>query len=140
MKWMLPFLLLFVCFKSYCQTDTIQLKSAVVTLDKALMEKDSTVLLSLLHPQLTFGHSNGWVETKRDVIKDIISGYLQYEKLETTNISIVTGKDWASVRMNVVAKGVVNEKPFDLQLYVLQVWKRMKNGWQLIARQSAKLK
>ena len=140
MKWMLTFLLLFVCFKSYCQTDTIQLKWAVVTLDKALMEKDSTVLLRLLHPQLTFGHSNGWVETKGDIIKDISSGYLQYEKLETTNVSIVTGNDWASVRMNVVAKGVVNEKPFDLQLYVLQVWKRMKNGWQLIARQSAKLK
>ena len=140
MKWMFPFLLLFVCFKSYCPTDTIQLKLAVVTLDKALMEKDSTVLLRLLHPQLTFGHSNGWVETKRDVIKDISSGYLQYETLETTNISIVKGNDWASVRMNVLAKGVVMEKPFDLQLYVLQVWKRMKNGWQLIARQSAKLK
>lgn len=140
MKWTLTFLLLFVCSKSFCQADTIQLKLNIAVLDKALMEKDSIVLLKILHPKLTFGHSNGWVETKGDVIKDIRSSYLQYEKLETTNISIVTGNDWASIRMNVAAKGVVNEKLFDLQLYVLQVWKQMKSGWQLIARQSAKLK
>jgi hypothetical protein len=139
MKLVVAFLLLFTYAASYAQADTIELRNSVAALDKALLAKDSVVLMRLLHPQVTYGHSNGWVETRQDVIRDLRTGYLVYEKFESSNIRITTGDDWASVRMNALAKGEVNKKAFEMQLYVLQVWKKMKNGWQLISRQSAKL-
>lgn len=132
-------LLLFVPFVLFAQTDTVSLKETVVKLDRALLQKDTVILLDILDQKVSFGHSNGWTETKQDIIKDLSSGYLLYEKLETSNIEITTGRKWASVRMKVSAKGIVNKKAFDLQLFVLQVWIKEKNKWKLIARQSTKL-
>ncbi len=132
-------LLLFVSVISFAQADTVSLKEAVVQLDQALLQKDTVILLDILDRKVSFGHSNGWTEGKKDIISDLSSGYLYYEKLETFNLEISTGKKWASVRMKVGAKGIVNKKSFDLQLYVLQVWIKEKNKWKLIARQSTKL-
>lgn len=130
---------LFFASFSFAQADTVQLKQAVQALDRALLAKDTLMLVELLDDKVTFGHSNGWVETKQDILRDLRTGYLSYEKLESSNYKITEDNDWVSVRMNVAASGKVNEKPFDLKLYVLQVWKRVKNDWKLIARQSAKL-
>ncbi len=133
------FILLTIQLGCFAHRDTVELKKVVDALDKALLAKDISVLVKLLHPKATYGHSNGWVETTDEVIKDIRTGYLVYEKLETTNTSFVVEKDWATVRMRVAVKGMVKDTPFEMQLYVLQVWKRMKSGWQLVARQSAKV-
>ncbi len=132
-------LLFFVPCVLFAQADTVSLKEAVLQLDRALLQKDTVILLEILDQKVSFGHSNGWTETKQDIIRDLSSGYLLYEKLETSNMEITTGKKWASVRMKVGAKGVVNKKAFDLQLYVLQVWLKERNRWKLIARQSTKL-
>ena len=56
------------------------LKDAVSKLDKALIEKDTTTLKQLLHKSVTYGHSSGWVETKEEVIKIILSGPMVYHK------------------------------------------------------------
>ncbi len=138
-RYFVSLLLLFVSFVSFAQEDTVSLKEAVVQLDQALLHRDTVILLDILDQKVSFGHSNGWTETKRDIISDLSSGYLYYEKLETSNLEITTGKKWASVRMKASAKGIVNKKAFDLQLFVLQVWIKEKNRWKLIARQSTKL-
>jgi hypothetical protein len=138
-KFIATVLLFFIYVGSFAQADTIALRNAVVALDKALLANDSIVLMKLLHPQVTYGHSNGWVETRGDVIKDLRTGYLVYENIESSNIRTTRGDDWASVRLNAYVKGSVSQKAFEMQLYILQVWKKMKSGWQLIGRQSGKL-
>ena len=115
------------------------MKHSVAALDRAMLQKDTVALVKLLHTNVTYGHSNGWVETKPDVIRDLQTGYLVYDKLDASDMKIMAGEGWASVRMKLNAKGKVNNKDFDLQLHVLQVWKRVKKGWQLIARQSTKV-
>ncbi|MFC0775315.1 nuclear transport factor 2 family protein [Terrimonas alba] len=133
-------ILLFTSLILVAQVDCVGLKEAMRTLDKALVEKDSVALSRLLHNKVSFGHSNGWVQSHDDVWNDFASGKLSYQKIENSLTTIAAiNKKWATVRMNIATEGKLNDKVFAMNLHVLQVWMKTKKGWQLIARQSAKL-
>ena len=131
-----------LCFVSsaFAQVDSVGLKEVMQQLDKALLQKDETVLRSVLHKDVGFGHSNGWIQTKSDILNDFLSGKLTYNKFENNSSAIVSiSKKYATVKTNTNAEGVVNGTAFKLTLHIMQFWIKTKNGWQLIARQSAKL-
>jgi len=132
-------LVLFLFNSSFAQIDSIGLKNAMQQLDKALLQKDETVLRSVLHDDLSFGHSNGWIQSKNDILSDFASGKLTYNKFENNSSSIVKiSKEYATVKTNTNAEGEVNGTAFKLTLHIMQFWIKTKKGWQLIARQSAK--
>ena len=139
-----PATVLFVLFlliakSSFAQIDSIGLKNAMQQLDKALLQKDETVLRSVLHDDLSFGHSNGWIQSKSDILNDFTSGKLTYNKIENNSSAIVKiSKQYATVKTNTNAEGTVNGTAFKLTLHIMQFWIKTKKGWQLIARQSAK--
>jgi len=140
-----PATVLFVLFlliakSSFAQIDSIGLKNAMQQLDKALLQKDETVLKSVLHKDLSYGHSNGWIQSKSDILNDFTSGKLTYSKIENNSSTIIViNKEYATVKTNTNAEGVVNGTAFKLTLHIMQFWIKTKKGWQLIARQSAKL-
>jgi len=132
-------LVLFLFNNSFAQIDSIGLKTAMQQLDKALLQKDETVLRSVLHDDLSFGHSNGWIQSKSDILNDFTSGKLTYNKIENNSSAIVKiSKQYATVKTNTNAEGTVNGTAFKLTLHIMQFWIKTKKGWQLIARQSAK--
>ena len=136
----LTIMLLFTSLIVAAQVDSAGLKEAMKTLDKALLEKDSVALSRLLHNNVSFGHSNGWAQTKRDLWNDFVGGKLVYQKIENHHPTIAAiNKKWATVRMNIATEGKLNDKVFAMNLHVLQVWMKTKKGWQLVARQSAKI-
>ena len=133
-------LVLFLFNNSFAQIDSVGLKNAMQQLDKALLQKDETVLKSVLHKDLSYGHSNGWIQSKSDILNDFKSGKLAYNKIENnSSVIIIITRDYATVKSNTNAEGVVNGTAFNLKLHIMQFWIKTKNGWQLIARQSAKL-
>ena len=133
-------LFLLIAKSSFAQIDSIGLKNAMQQLDKALLQKDETVLKSVLHKDLSYGHSNGWIQSKSDILNDFTSGKLTYSKIENNSSAIIViNKDYATVKTNTNAEGVVNGTAFKLTLHIMQFWIKTKKGWQLIARQSAKL-
>ena len=140
-----PAAVLFVLFlliakSSFAQIDSVGLKNVMQQLDKALLEKNETVLKSVLHKDLSYGHSNGWIQSKSDILNDFTSGKLTYNKIEnSSSVIIVITKEYATVKTNTNAEGVVNGTAFNLKLHIMQFWIKTKKGWQLIARQSAKL-
>ena len=121
------------------QVDSVTLKEAMKNLDMALLTKDEAILNTILHKDLSFGHSNGWIQSKSDVLNDFKSGKLVYSKFENNSSAIVSiGKKYGTVKTNTNAEGAVNGTAFKLTLHVMQFWIKTKKGWQLIARQSAK--
>jgi hypothetical protein len=109
-------------------------------LDKALINKDEKTLSELLNTDVSYGHSNGWVQKKADIVNDLKSGKLVYDKLENVSEMVVAiNKGWATARTNTNAEGKLNGNPFQFKLHILEVWLKTKSGWQLIARQSTKL-
>ena len=111
MKYILTICLFFTSAIAFAQVDSVSLKEAMSNLDKALINKDQKALVQLLHQDVSYGHSNGWVQNNK----------------------------WATVRINTNAEGKGNGNSFQFKLHVLQVWLKAKSGWQLLARQSTKL-
>ena len=132
-------LVLFLFNSSFAQIDSVGLKNAMQQLDKALLQKDEVVLKSVLHKEVSYGHSNGWIQSKDDILNDFKSGKLTYNNIQNNSSAIVKiSEKYATVKTNTNAEGVVNGTAFKLTLHIMQFWIKTKNGWQLIARQSAK--
>ncbi len=131
--------MLFINLCAVAQVDSTGLKEAMQQLDKALMQKDEKILQTVLHKDLSFGHSNGWVQNKKDVLNDFNSGKLIYSNIENSSSVILNiNNKWATVKTNTKAEGTVNGNAFSLALHVMQFWIKTKKGWQLMVRQSAK--
>ena len=130
----------FLLIGSVVMAQSSFLKDAVSRLDKSLIAKDTVALKQLLHPDLSFGHSSGWVESKQDVLNDVASGKLAYKSIEHKDVKWAAGKHWATVRSN---SHVVSVNPdgntSELNLHVLLVWLKTNKGWQLLARQTTRL-
>jgi stalled ribosome rescue protein Dom34 len=105
---------------------------------KWLVQKKIDSLKVVLDDRLTYIHSNGWMQTKNELIADLISGKLTYESIEVDQDSIriypksavVTGRGKFVATLN----GSTNT--FDLtytETYVLQ-----KREWKLVSRHASR--
>jgi hypothetical protein len=139
MKKIIILILFFISAKCFSQKDTSAVLDAVLKLEKALVAKDTSMLSPLLHKDLVYGHSSGWTQTRKDVLNDMLSGFLVYNKIDNNSVLIDVSKEKAIVKERLVVNGVRDGKSFELTLFVMEVWLQNKKGWQLFARQSAKL-
>lgn len=141
MRFAFIIILFFTTVFVHAQTDSVLIKERVAELENALITKNVQDIQKLLYDNVSFGHSNGWVQSRDEVINDCRSGKLVYQKIERSNFYVAaTGKDWATVRYSGVAEGLNDGKEFKVALHVLQVWVKNKSGkWQLAARQATKL-
>jgi Domain of unknown function (DUF4440) len=134
-------ILLFVLFFTYTvlhAQDTSGVKQAVDRFEEALVKKDTVSIKKLLHEKSLFGHSNGWVQNKDEVLRDMVSGYLVYNKIDQQSVSIRVDKKYAVVKEWMEVTGNRGGTDFTVRLFVLQQWIKTKKGWQLWIRQSAK--
>jgi hypothetical protein len=131
------FLLLVISLGVSAQ-DTTAVKAALDRLEMALVARDTMTMKQLLHMNLQFGHSNGWVQTKRDAIEDAKSGALVYGRFDRQSLTILSYGKTAVVREWVNVSGTRNGTEFNVKLFVMQHWVRTKKGWQLLFRQGAR--
>jgi hypothetical protein len=119
--------------------DTTLLVQALDRLEKALVEKDEEAVAGLIHPEMRFGHSNGWVQTREDALADMRSGALVYGGFRREAVRVSVDGKRGFIQEWVAVKGERNGTAFDIRIFVLQHWIRTRKGWQLLIRQSAKL-
>ena len=132
--------MLFISVGVFAQKANIKkLETAVSALDVALLEKDTINLKMLLSDNIAYGHSNGWIETKREMVDDLFSGKLTYKQITTSGRKIKVEGNVAIVRMNAGVDIVMSSTPLQFKLSVLQVWQWKHRHWVLIARQSVKM-
>lgn len=136
----LIFIAIFVSISSLVVAqDTVQLKKVTELFNNALLKKDTNLIKQLVHKQISYGHSNGWFQTKQDLITDFATGKIEYTKIEEGEKSFTKTKQAIAVRNISKVEGVVNGYVFSMSLQVLQVWKKVKKNWILLARQSVKV-
>ena len=127
-------------FVAYAErTPYYDLISNIKAFDKALVARDTIRLKELLDDDIGYGHSNGWIQTKRDLINDLYNGKLTYTKISTSDEKLVVKDKNASMRMTAEVDIVLNGSPMQFKLKVLQVWVKKKKHWILFARQSIKV-
>jgi hypothetical protein len=136
----LIFIAIFVSISSLVVAqDTVQLKKVTELFNNALLKKDTNLIKQLVHKQISYGHSNGWLQTKQDLITDFATGKIEYTKIEEGEKFFTKTKQAIAVRNISKVEGVVNGYVFSMSLQVLQVWKKVKKNWVLLARQSVKV-
>lgn len=137
----LGFILLFITGISQAQsTDEWLVRANAETLRTALLSRDTVQINQLLHSKASFGHSNGWVQSRAECTSDLYSGKLRYDSLRVLDSGmVIIEKKVAIYRQQLMVAGLVKTTPFRMKLHVQQTWVKKGNNWLLLARQSAKL-
>ncbi len=106
---------------------------------KAMMSADGSSLDELTAEKLSYGHSSGLVEDKKEFIRKITSGENVYVKINITNQSVSISGDAAIVRNQFEAETTGNARAGALKLLVLWMWQKQGREWKLLARQAVKI-
>ena len=115
--------------------------AAVDTYRKAMLANDRKMLEALCVDQLTYGHSSGRVQTKKEFIDDASSGKTKWNSITFSDPVIQLAGSNAMARFvfsgeNVnVSDGKTNTVKFGL----LTVWVKQSGKWRLLARQGYKI-
>jgi hypothetical protein len=138
MRYVVTISLLFIYSTLFAQSEKA-LSIAADGFNNALIERDSNALKTLLHDKLVYGHSNGWKQTKKEVIDDLFNGKIAYHKIGQSEECIVMDGNTATVRSIADIDVTMEGKDLHFKLHVLQVWIWKNKKWQLFGRQSAKI-
>lgn len=111
----------------------------VESLRQAMVSADGNSLDNLTAEKLSYGHSNGLIEDKKEYIRKITSGENAYLKLDHSKQSISISGKAAIVRLQFQAETMADGKPSASKLYVLMVWQKQGKEWKLLARQAIKI-
>ena len=130
------FLFSFVC--SSAQTDEQKLTVTLKEFHQALVNKNTVSINQQTDKALSYGHSNGWVQTKTDMIKDFETGYISYHSFKEDSISVSMNGNMANVRFVADISATMKEATNTYHLKVLEVWVKKGKRWVLFARQAVK--
>lgn len=118
-------------------TDEEKLINTVKEFHLALVTKNIVSINQQTDKALSYGHSNGWVQTKTDIIKDFEKGFISYQSFIEDSISVSMNGNLASVRFIADITATMKTK-VTYQLKVLEVWVKKGKRWVLFARQAMK--
>lgn len=105
------------------------------------MKNNDPAILKLFSEDVSFGHSNGWVQNFADFKKDFESNKVRYKSIEQTDFSEYkrNGKT-VSLRRKVKVAGVYKIYDFEMTLSLLEIWVKKGKSWALWSRQAIELK
>lgn len=107
---------------------------------RALVERDLTTLAALLSDDLVYTHSNGVVHDKQAFLAHA-AGSLRWLAIEWRDQSIQCDGKLALVSGYVLTsqQPPARVAPVSVEAHVLQVWRRERDAWALLAFQATRL-
>jgi ketosteroid isomerase-like protein len=134
-------LLLLTSIITFAQSaDEKAVGEAVEKLKKAIVDADEATLNKLTSPLLSYGHSNGLLEDKKEFIRAITSGESHFTRLDISDQTVTISGDLAIVRHKLAGDTANKGKdPGQVKLGVLYAWQKVKGNWLLMGRQAYKL-
>jgi ketosteroid isomerase-like protein len=111
--------------------------AAMETWRQAMLTKDAAAFDKVFHPELSYGHSIGLIESKQQATDHVLKSTTVYKAVELSDTKVKVYGDTALV----TGKAHYEKHPkgapvLHQHLVVLSVWKQTARGWQMIARQS----
>jgi hypothetical protein len=119
--------------------EDMQVMMKMSELKNSLITKDSVTLSKLLAEDVTYGHTNGMIQSKAQLIRDVLSGVQDYKSIDPSDMNIRVFDHTAIVNMKSAVKMIFNNNPLEFNMYVTLVWIKKDSDWKLEARQSVKL-
>lgn len=138
-KFLIIFLLSSVVSFSQDEKGKMEIMMKMLTLKNALIAKDSVALSKVLADDVTYGHTNAMIQTKVELIRDVMSKVQDYKSIDPSDMNIRMFDKTAIVNMN--AKIVLNYKneSMEFKMKITLVWVKHNGDWVLEARQAVKI-
>ena len=138
-----PILFLFCFVFGFSQNYSKEEKKLLSQTKKldSLMQNNDSKILNLFEANVSFGHSNGWIQNLEDFKKDFSSKKVSYKEIKQLEISeLKQFKNTVSIRRTLKVAGLYKNQDFEMKLALLEIWLKKKSVWKLWSRQSVEIK
>lgn len=129
-------IVLFISIGASAQVQQEKLISTIRDFHIALVNRNTVSINQQTDKALSYGHSNGWIENKSEVIEHLQTGYIKYNSIKEDSMSISMDENLANARFTADINVDLNGKNMMLHLRVLEVWVKKGKRWLLFARQA----
>jgi ketosteroid isomerase-like protein len=119
--------------------DEAAVTQSVETLRKALLEPDKAKLAQVTSDQISYGHSDGRVETKEQFINGVMTRKQVVKSLTFPDLKVSVVGNAAIVRHIYLSESELDGKATTTRIGALQVWQKQDGAWKLLARQGFRL-
>ena len=102
-----------------------------------LLAKPGPAIAGFIDDSLSYGHSNGWVESGTE-FKQNLGTKLVYHNIAEDSVDVTVNGKMGYVRFNGDFDVSMNENRYLFKLKVLEVWVKRKKDWVLFARQAVR--
>lgn len=134
---------LLVCITGIIVSAQYRQKSAVTNateqLRKAMIDGNKIALENLVSEQLSYGHSGGHIDDKKEFVEKLSSGNSDFVTIDLTEQTISISEKTAIVQHILTARTNDGGNPADVHLRVLLIWQKQGGKWKLLARQAVKI-
>ncbi|WP_460948495.1 nuclear transport factor 2 family protein [Spirosoma daeguense] len=126
---------------SFAQSkDDAAVAQAVEQFRSLLVDPDKAKLEAITAKELSYGHSNGKIETQTDFIDAYVTGAYDFKSVTLTDQTVTVVGNTAVVRHKLAAESQDRGKELtQVKLGVILVWAKEKGSWKLLARQAVKI-
>ena len=119
--------------------DEAAVKQSIETLRQGQFAADKAKLEQVTAAQVSYGHSDGRVESKEEFIKGVLTRKQVVKSLAFPDLKVSVVGPSAIVRHIYLAESELDGKATTTRIGALQVWHKQEGGWRLLARQGFRL-
>ena len=119
--------------------DAAAVTESVEILRKAQLQADRAKLEQVTAAQVSYGHSDGRVETKEQFINAVLTRKQTVKSLAFPELKVAVVGDAAIARHIYLAESELEGKATTTRIGALQVWQKQNGSWKLLARQGFRL-
>lgn len=132
-------ILLFFFVGSSLHAQEADVANTVESLKQALIDGKKELLEKIAHEDLTYGHSSGLIENKKEFVEALVSEKSDFVSITLEEQTIKVTGNTATVRHKMTGETVNNGTQSTLNLKVLLVFVKVGKEWKLLARQAVKI-
>jgi ketosteroid isomerase-like protein len=119
--------------------DDAAVGAAVEELRKASLAADTAKLTSLADDQITYGHSDGRVQNKAEMLEGFKTRKATVKSIDFPDLKIAVAANVAVSRHRYVSDSELDGKTNHVDIGVIECWHKVGSDWKLIGRQGYKL-
>ena len=115
------------------------LTEAVVSLNAAIIDPTQESLDAIVADELSYGHSSGKVQNKKEFIDDLLHGSYDFTSIDISNQSITMAGNTAIVRQVFDSEALNSGDPVHIHIGNMLIFQKQDGRWKLLGRQAFKI-
>ena len=116
--------------------DQAAVAQSVEAFRAAMIAADRKAFEALCADELSYGHSAGKIESKKEFIDNSTNGKTTWTTLNFSDVSNSVAGNNAIIRFMLTGQTLSEGKSTDIKIGVLMVWAKQGASWKLLARQA----